>query len=1027
METRPADPAPLVMRPGVQVGRFRLSYLLGMGGMGSVWAATDPELGREVAIKVLRIGVGSDGDQAASRTRLRREAKAMARLSHPNVVPVFEIGEVQGRLFLVMELVEGETLAKWLETKRTLPKLLDIFTGAGQGLAAAHAAGVVHRDFKPQNVLVGKDGRARVLDFGLARGFTSGEADSLPPGADVSLSDLAALPAGANALTPNGALLGTPAYMSPEQMRGQKADGRSDLFAYCTVFFEAIFGMLPYQSKTFLERRARVEAGQTEWPKKPRVPRWLRRELRRGLRPGPAQRQASMDELLAAIQRGRARDSRWVWLAAAVLVAALGVVALRRPLPPRGPRTVAVLSPHNASAHADAGWISPVFAELVANDLAGDPTVRVVPEAEVAAAMRDLGLRGEVPQPSEVFRLKKRLGADVLLGGIYSLSEVGTLRAELVLWAPDGKTTFVSQQGDQAHLTELATRVCAGVRSGLGLAEHPANAAIAFPANLETARLYAEGLRLLHDYEAARASEALAKAAALSPDSARIQLALAEALLFLREETQAREAARRAFELGDSLSLDDRVRAEIFYRRTLGDHDRAVALAHARYAAAPADLSRGLDVAEELISARRWPEIAALTAGLRQLPPPAGNDARIDLAESLGCLRSADLKCALASSQRAYATALERGARWQMASARYHEGEAIRRQGDAVQALPKLAEADRLYTGSGDRGSAASVRLMSATIYADQGDLPGARREFETALKTFGELGDRAGEGATLHDLAILLRRARELPAALAYASRATTNFLEQGALRQGSNAMTTLGNLRLDLGDLSGALTVLSQAADMRRKEKDPLVVSTLTALAAVRLLQGDFAAMKKLLDEARENDKGQEPTITGRIRFGAATLALAKGRLDEAAAEATKAAKLFKDGQRLDEQALSEAAVAESLLRAGHLDTARLAVNRAKEVVAKSSSRLARPQVAVMDAKVFAAEQPAHLDEPLRLLKEVASEAEKTGVSADQWEARLAAAQLEHQADNLAALARDARAQGLILYALQAEAAKR
>jgi hypothetical protein len=199
--------------------------------------------------------------------------------------------------------------------------------------------------------------------------------------------------------------------------------------------------------------------------------------------------------------------------------------------------------------------------------------------------------------------------------------------------------------------------------------------------------------------------------------------------------------------------------------------------------------------------------------------------------------------------------------------------------------------------------------------------------------------------------------------------------------------------------------------------------VVSTLTALASVRLLQADFPAMKKLLEEARQNDKGQEPTITGRIRYGAATLALAEGRLDDAAAEATKAAQLFKEGQRTDEEALSEVALATALLRAGHLDAARLAVDRAKEVVAKTTSLLARPQVAVIDARLFAAEQPKHVDEPLRLLKEVEAEAEKTLVSADLWEARLAAAQLEHQADNLAALARDARAQGLNLYALEAE----
>ena len=1022
------------MRPGVQVSRFRLSHLLGMGGMGSVWAAVDPELGREVAIKVLRIGVGSPADQAASRTRLRREAKAMARLTHPNVVPVFEIGEVQGRLFLVMELVEGMTLAKWLEEKHPFPKLLEIFTGAGEGLAAAHAAGVVHRDFKPQNVLVGKDSRARVMDFGLASGFAPGEADSLPPDKPISLSDLASLPVGAKALTPMGALLGTPAYMSPEQMRGQKADARSDLFAFCTMFFEAAYGVLPYPAQTFPDLRARAESGRMENPRSKGVPRWVRKELTRGLRPDPAQRHASMDELLARLKRGRDRLHWGLYAAtaAALLLAVLGFYQVRRPPAPPTPRSVAVLTPHNSSDRVEAAWIGPVVAELLSNDLAADTGMRVVPAAEVAAAISDLGLRGTLPQASDIARLKKRLNVDLVLGGSYSLSEVGTLRAAIALWSPDGKPSLVSRQGDQAHLTALADGLATEVRSWLHLPEHTPNSAAEFPKNLESARLYAEGLQYMHDYEAAHASEVLAKAAELSPKSARIQVALAESLLFLHQEGPAREAARRAFELGDSLPPDDRARAEIFYRRAQGDRDRAVALARARYAAAPTDLSRGLDVAEELSSARRWPELAALTSELRKLPPPAGTDARIDLISAAGCLRTADLKCALESSRKAYASALEHGARWQTATARFREGEALRRQGNPAEAIPKLAEAERLYAACGDRGSAAVVRKMSATIFADQGDLASARKELEAALITLNQLGDRYNEAVVMHDLSVLLRRARDLPTALVYANRAMTSLLEQDELRSASNAMTTLGNLRLDVGDLPGAVTALSRAAEIRRKETDPFLVTSLEFLASVRLLQGDLDAAKELMAEARANDKGQEPTITGRIHQGAAALALAEGRLTEAASEARSAAALFKEGLRIDEEAQSEAMLTQALLGLGQIAEASEAAQRAQRLTAKSASRIAKPTAALARARVLAAENPKNVEVPLKMVREVAAEAQQTGVSSDQWEARLAAAQIEQLAsrpgarEKLAAIGRDARVQGFVLYALRAESTR-
>jgi tetratricopeptide (TPR) repeat protein/predicted Ser/Thr protein kinase len=1035
MEPRLAEAAPLVMRPGVQVGRFRLSHLLGMGGMGSVWAAVDPELGREVAIKVLRIGVGSPADQAASRTRLRREAKAMARLTHPNVVPVFEIGEVQGRLFLVMELVEGVTLARWLEEKHPFERLLEVFTGAGEGLAAAHAAGVVHRDFKPQNVLVGKDGRARVMDFGLASGFAPGEADSLPPDKPISLSDLASLPTGAKALTPMGALLGTPAYMSPEQMRGQKADARSDLFAFCTMFFEAAYGVLPYPAQNFPDLRARAESGRMEHPRSHGVPGWVRKELTRGLLPDPAKRHASMEELLSRLRRGRARAMRTSIGIAVAAVAGLalvfGLVQWRLRAAAPHPRSVAVLAPHNFSDHVDAAWIGPVVAELLASDLAADSGMRVLPEAEVAAAISDLGLRGALPQPKDVARLKKRLNVDLVVGGTYSLSQTGTLRTELALWSSANKTGFVSQMGDQTHLTALAAGLSGEVRGWLGLPPRSASATVAFPDNLESARLYAEGLQFLHDREAAHASAVLAQAAALSPESARIQLALAESLLFLRQEAPAREAARRAFELSDSLSPDDRTRAEIFYRRALGDRERAVLLARARYDAAPNDLDRGLDVAEELMAARRWPEIPALTAELRKLPPPAGTDARIDLISATACLRTADLKCALESSRRAYASAQERGARWQTATARFREGEALRRSGDAARSLPLLAEAERLYTECGDRGSAASVRQMSATIFADQGDLASARREFETALAFFNELGDRLNEGAVMHNLSVLLRRSRDLPAALVYANRATTTLLEAHEQRPASNAMTTLGNLRLDLGDLPGAVTALTQAAAIRRKEQDPFLVSTLQALAMVRLLQADFETVRALLIEARAADQGQEPLVTGRIHQATAALALAEGKPAEAASEATLAAALFKSGVRIDEEVQSEALLSRALLAQGQPAAAREAAARAQKLAESSASRIGKPVAAIAVARVEAVEHPQQIDEPVKLLHQVAAEAQKTGVATDSWEARLTLAQIEQRAsrpgahDKLMALAADARAQGFVLYAQQAEAA--
>jgi serine/threonine protein kinase len=271
--------------PGSRAGRFTLQRLIGMGGMGAVWAAEDPELHREVAVKLLRAGIGSDVDRAEAHRRLRLEATTMARLAHPNVVPVFEVGETDGeQLFLVMELVEGETLRSWLATPRTLEQILDAFVAAGRGLAAAHAAGIVHRDFKPENVLIGNDGRPRVTDFGLARRARS-DSDAEEP------VRLEPPPTTHGSLTPLGAVMGTPAYMAPEQLAGERADARSDLFAFCTALYEAVAGTRPFPAGDVAALLARTESGAIEPPTRP-VPRWLRRELQRGLQLDPAQRHA---------------------------------------------------------------------------------------------------------------------------------------------------------------------------------------------------------------------------------------------------------------------------------------------------------------------------------------------------------------------------------------------------------------------------------------------------------------------------------------------------------------------------------------------------------------------------------------------------------------------------------------------------------------------------------------------------------------------------------------------------------------
>ncbi|SEL87662.1 Serine/threonine protein kinase [Stigmatella aurantiaca] len=304
-----AEPGEELM-PGATVSRYVVLERIGQGAMGVVYAARDPHLARRVALKVLR----PEGHRVeALQRRLLREAQALARLSDPHVIAVHDVGTSGDRVFLAMDLVEGCTLAEWLREPRGWREVLRVFREAGQGLAAAHAAGLVHRDFKPANVLIGRDGRVRVTDFGLAlcqeapgpwEGGGSGEDSGL-------------------ALTRTGALLGTPAYMAPELLEGRFADALSDQFGFCVALYEALYGQRPFEGHSLEELGQSARAGRVgRSARGSQVPAWVRRVVLQGLSPQPGQRFASMEALLEALRKGRSRHTR-LWAMGALTLAGL--------------------------------------------------------------------------------------------------------------------------------------------------------------------------------------------------------------------------------------------------------------------------------------------------------------------------------------------------------------------------------------------------------------------------------------------------------------------------------------------------------------------------------------------------------------------------------------------------------------------------------------------------------------------------------------------------------------------------------
>ncbi len=291
-----------------RIGRYVIADLLGEGGMGRVYAAYDPELARTIALKVLRAAPNFD-----ALARLSREAQLTAQLSHPNVVSVYDIGKHGAQVYVAMELVAGETLRAWLATEpRGWREIVDAFVQAGRGVAAAHAAGVVHRDIKPDNIFMGRDGRVRIGDFGLAR--VADEA-VVEPTADAT-----------QAITRTGAVIGTIPYMAPEQLDGIGSDDRSDQYAFCVSLYEALYGQRPFAGATVADLRTAIAGGPPAVPNDP-TPRWLRAAVVRGLAREPRARFESMNELLAALSFDPMAKRRRIVLGA-VGIAALAAIVI---------------------------------------------------------------------------------------------------------------------------------------------------------------------------------------------------------------------------------------------------------------------------------------------------------------------------------------------------------------------------------------------------------------------------------------------------------------------------------------------------------------------------------------------------------------------------------------------------------------------------------------------------------------------------------------------------------------------------
>ncbi len=1025
---------------GTTIGRYLLIERLGAGGMGVVYLAYDPEIDRRIAIKLIRTDRGDPRQAEERQQRLLREARAMARPQHPEVIAVHDAGTALGQVFIAMEYVDGSTLRQWLAAApRSWREVLSLFVRVGRGLSAAHSAGLVHRDFKPDNVLVGKDGRVRVTDFGLAR-LVASEPAAVPSSGDATTLDSSPP---LDKLTRSGQFLGSPAYAAPEQMEGATADARADVFSFCCALYEGLYGERPFAGRTLYELRAAIDQRRiAPAPKGARVPAWLRQTVLRGLARDPGDRWPSMEALLSALGKDRQRLIRTALLGLALLVVVSAafltgsrsarIVPVERP----AEKLVAVLELKNQAANAEAGWLSTAISEVVSAELHAGGGPRIAPADEVARMQRELKLAAEAaPPPDAIRRVGDNLRADYVVTGGYSARAGGGLSLQLRLTdVATGRALAVADEsGRDDALLALASRAGSMLRAGLGLQTLAAREGLATQASLpsspDAARAYARALWHLRLGDAVQARGFAEEAARIEPGHAWSLLLLARAWKALGYDQKARDAATRAEGASGRLGREDQLTLEASSSALRSEWDRAIELYRVLVGFFPDRIDYALRLADVQVSAHRGKECVATFAALRKRPAADPDDPNLDLAES-GCATAAsDFRRALALAERAVDHASRRGAPLLAASARTARARALTRLGQLDLALEETAAAEKTFHELSDRGSEAKVLVSRGIIFNERFEFNRARPILESALALYTELGNRAGMMSTLNQIAngSPPARARQLYDRMIAIAREVDD--------RAAVAMATMNGALADAneGDVSTACRRLREASSLAHEVGDRYGEGTALLLLSFNLLRcGDLAGARAAADAVGKlwAETG-ETTRLAMLELSRASLFAEEKRYPEAAAQARAAAERSRQNGSESFLVFSLTVLADALAASGRIAEATRVVAQARALLPKADDKLAPAAVSYASGRVkLASGRASEWESAVRELSTSAELAKANFSTLESRDARLALGEALLKAhkpgarEQLGALEREARTGGDVFIAQKAAA---
>ena len=901
---------------GKNLSHYRIVQQIGAGGMGVVFLAHDEQLERDVAIKILPPGTLADEN---ARKRFRQEALSLAKLNHPNIATIHDFDTADDTDFLVTEYIAGDALDKKLASGAVpSDEVVRLGLQFAQGLGAAHAQGIIHRDLKPANLRLTSDGRLKILDFGLAQ-FVHPE------------GDLAATAS----LTSSQQITGTLPYMSPEQLRGEFADRRTDIWAMGAVLYELATGKRPFPETHGPMLINAILNQEPELPRRvnPLVSEGLESVIWKALRKNRADRYQSVGELEEDLERltagispqvrgpGRSlRQRPLLWIAAVLIVFAMGAMFFLRKRPKVelslvstgvARHSVAILGFKNLSGRPDTAWLSTALSEMLTTELGAGEKMLTISGESVARVKNDLALPETDSLAADTLsRVRKNLGSDFLILGSYlDLGDGSDIRVDLRV--QDAKTgrivSTVTRRGSETRLDDLITQAGAELRGKLGVGPAPDAEEVAIkaelPSNVDAARFYSEGLQKLRNFEPLAARDLFEKAVAADPRHAMSYVYLASAWKSLGYDQKAVAAAQKAVELSSGLRHEEQLRVQGQYYEASHQWDKAIETYRALYQESPDDLDFGLRLANAQISASKVAEAKATLAELRKLPPPQGQDLRIDVDEIMAANEASDYKQTVILAVELAEKARQQGARYLLSKAYQFRCAALRNLGDPKGAIETCREGHDLASAIGDRaGEAASINTTANVLYdqgdlegarklygqagdiyrsigsksgvaaatdnaasviSDQGDLVTARKMSEEALALYREVGDQTGIAQTLNNLAAQMVQAGDLAAAEKNFQAALDIWRVMGSADGIATALTNLGDMRMALGEIASAKSAYQESLETFRKNGEKSKAAyPLLGMGDVYAASGDFANAKKSYDEALSisNESGEK-----------------------------------------------------------------------------------------------------------------------------------------------------------------------